>query len=101
MKENKITNKKDTENLIQNKIEQAFEVDWTKLLTQEHLDIIHKGISKALKQIDYSTIMTKLLTREFESIHDECLMDNAIISLLSEALRTHFINCKVIKPKSN
>lgn len=95
-------NKKETEKILQNNIEQVFESgDWMKLLTQEHLDIIQKGITKALKQIDYATIMKDFLTQEFESIYSDGTMDFELTQIVGEALRTHFINCKVIKPKSN
>ena len=94
--------KKETEKIIQNGIEQVFEYgDWTKLLTQEHLDIIRKGISKALKQIDYATVMKDFLTQEFEGIYSDGTMDFELTQIVGEALRTHFINCKVIKPQSN
>lgn len=96
-------NKKETEKIIQNGIEESFTYtnDWTQFLTQEHMTIIQKGIAKALKQIDYETIMKDFLTQEFESIYSDGSMDFELIQIVGEALRTHFINCKVIKPKSN
>lgn len=94
--------KKETERMLQDNIEQVFATgEWTKLLTQEHLDIIRKGISKALKQIDYATVMKDFLTQEFEGIYSDGSMDFELTQIVGEALRTHFINCKVIKPKSN
>ena len=96
-------NKKETERIIQNGIEESFTYtdDWTQFLTHEHMTIIQKGITKALKQIDYETIMKDFLTQEFEGLYEEGKMDYEMTQIVGEALRTHFINCKVIKPKSN
>ena len=96
-------NKKETEKMLLDNIKEAFKYsgDWIELLTQEHLDIIQKGITKALKQIDYATIMRDFLTQEFESIYSDGSMDFELTQIVGEALRTHFINCKVIRPKSN
>ena len=71
---------------------------WERFLTEEHIAIIQKGIAKALKRLDYTEIMTNFLKNEFDGIYSNCYADESLTGVVVEALRTHFINCKVIKP---
>ena len=67
------------------------------LLTEDHIKQIQRGISKAIKNIDFDRIVNDFITQEFEYASDGCEVVNAIDDMIVEVIREHLVKSGLLK----
>ena len=67
------------------------------LLTEDHIKQIQRGISKAIKNIDFDRIVNDFITQEFEYASDGCEVVNAIDIMIVEVIREHLVKSELLK----
>ncbi len=67
------------------------------LLTEEHIAQIRKGISKAIKNIDFDKIINGFIESEFEYASDRCEVVNEIDSMIIQVIREHLVKSGLLK----
>lgn len=95
-------NKKEFDREIQQQIIYSFQSDdWHKFVTQEHIELINKSITKALKNLQWEEILQEFLQSEFDHLYESCDIDYTLQNIMAEALRTHFIRHGLIDSAKN
>lgn len=61
------------------------------LLTEEHINQIQKGISKAIKNVDFDKIVNDFIMQEFEYASDRCEVVNSIDNMITQVIREHLV----------
>ena len=72
-------------------------VEIKELFTEEHVKQIQKGISKAIKNIDFDKIINDFITQEFEYASDRCEVVNSIDTMIVEVIREHLVKSGLLK----
>lgn len=67
------------------------------LLTEEHINQIQKGISKAIKNVDFDKIVNDFIMQEFEYASDGCKVVNAIDTMITQVIREHLVKSGLLK----
>ena len=62
------------------------------LLTEEHISQIKKGISKAIKNVDFDKIIN-----DFDYASNGCEVVNAIDDMIVEVIREHLVKSGLLK----
>lgn len=65
-------------------------------LTQEHKEIINKGITKALKQVDYEALISGLLEREIDGLYESNNIGVELENLIIDDIKQKLINAEII-----
>lgn len=71
------------------------------LLTEDHIKQIQRGISKAIKNIDFDRIVNDFITQEFEYASDGCEVVNAIDNMIVKVIREHLVKSGLLKEELN
>ncbi len=71
------------------------------LLTEEHISQIKKGISKAIKNVDFDKIINDFIVQEFDYASNGCEVVNAIDDMIVEVIREHLVKSGLLKEGSN
>ena len=67
------------------------------LLTEEHINQIQKGISKAIKNVDFNKIVNDFIMQEFEYASDRCEVVNSIDNMIVKVIREHLVKSGLLK----
>lgn len=67
------------------------------LLTEEHIKQIQKGISKAIKNVDFNKIVNDFIMQEFEYASDRCEVVNSIDNMIVKVIREHLVKSGLLK----
>lgn len=67
------------------------------LLTEEHIKQIQRGISKAIKNINFDEIVNDFITQEFDYASDNCKVAHAIDDMIVEVIREHLVKSGLLK----
>lgn len=67
------------------------------LLTEDHIKQIQRGISKAIKNIDFDRIVNDFITQEFEYASDGCEVVNSIDNMIVKVIREHLVKSGLLK----
>lgn len=67
------------------------------LLTEEHINQIQKGISKAIKNADFDKIVNDFIMQEFEYASDRCEVVNSIDNMITQVIREHLVKSGLLK----
>ena len=67
------------------------------LLTEDHVKQIQRGISKAIKNVDFNKIVNDFIIQEFEYASDGCEVVNAIDAMITEVIREHLVKSGLLK----
>ena len=65
--------------------------------TEEHIKLIQKGITKAIKNIDFDSIVQDFIEGEFEYAQDRCEVVNNINTLITSVIRQHLVKSGLLK----
>lgn len=68
-----------------------------KLLTEEHINQIQKGISKAIKNVDFDKIVNDFIMQEFDYALDRCEVVNSIDNMIVKVIREHLVKSGLLK----
>lgn len=71
------------------------------LLTEEHINQIQKGISKAIKNIDFDKIVNDFIVQEFDYASDRCEVVNSIDNMIVKVIREHLVKNGLLKEELN
>lgn len=66
-------------------------------MTEEHVKQIQKGISKAIKNVNFDKIVNDFIESEFEYASDRCGVVNAIDTMIVEVIREHLVKSGLLK----
>lgn len=72
-------------------------VEIKELLTEEHIKQIQKGISKAIKNIDFDEIINNFIKQEFEYASDTCEVVHSINTMIVEVIREYLVKSGLLK----
>lgn len=67
------------------------------LLTEEHINQIQKGISKAIKNVDFDKIVNDFIMQEFDYALDRCEVVNSIDNMIVKVIREHLVKSGLLK----
>lgn len=67
------------------------------LLTEDHIKQIQRGISKAIKNVDFDKIVNDFIIQEFDYASNGCEVVNAIDNMIVEVIREHLIKSGLLK----
>lgn len=67
------------------------------LLTEEHINQIQKGISKAIKNVDFDKIVNDFIMQEFEYASDRCEVVNSIDNMIVKVIKEHLVKSGLLK----
>lgn len=67
------------------------------LLTEEHIKQIQRGISKAIKNVDFDKIVNDFIMQEFEYASDNCEVVKAIDIMIKQVIREHLVKSGLLK----
>ncbi len=67
------------------------------LLTEEHINQIQKGISKAIKNVDFDKIVNDFIMQEFDYASDRCEVVNSIDNMIVKVIREHLVKSGLLK----
>lgn len=70
-----------------------------KLFTDEHIQLIRKGITKAIKKVDFDSIVNNFIENEFDYASDSCEVVNSIDEMITEVIRQHLVKSGLLKEK--
>lgn len=70
------------------------------LFTEEHVELIHKGITKAIKKVDFDAIVSDFIEGEFEYASNNCEVVKSIDSMITEVIRQHLVKSGLLKEKN-
>lgn len=65
--------------------------------TEEHIKLIQKGITKAIKNVDFDSIVQNFIEGEFEYASDSCEVANNIDSMITNVIRQHLVKSGLLK----
>ena len=66
-------------------------------LTEDHIKLIQKGITKAIKNIDFDSIVQDFIEGEFEYAQDRCEFANNISTMIISIIRQHLVKSGLLK----
>lgn len=67
------------------------------LLTEEHINQIQKGISKAIKNVDFDKIVNDFIMQEFDYASDRCEVVNSIDNMIVKVIKEHLVKSGLLK----
>lgn len=67
------------------------------LLTEENINQIQKGISKAIKNVDFDKIVNDFIMQEFDYASDRCEVVNSIDNMIVKVIREHLVKSGLLK----
>lgn len=65
--------------------------------TEEHIKLIQKGITKAIKNVDFDYIVQNFIEGEFEYAQDRCEVANNIDTMITSIIRQHLVKSGLLK----
>lgn len=68
-----------------------------KFITEDHIKLIQKGITKAIKNIDFDSIVQDFIEGEFEYAQDRCEVANNISTMIISIIRQHLVKSGLLK----
>lgn len=66
-------------------------------ITEDHIKLIQKGITKAIKNIDFDSIVQDFIEGEFEYAKDRCEVANNIDTMIISIIRQHLVKSGLLK----
>lgn len=66
-------------------------------ITEDHIKLIQKGITKAIKNIDFDSIVQDFIEGEFEYAQDGCEVANNINTMIISIIRQHLVKSGLLK----
>ena len=66
-------------------------------LTEDHIKLIQKGITKPIKNIDFDSIVHDFIEGEFEYAQDRCEIANNIDTMITSIIRQHLVKSGLLK----
>lgn len=67
------------------------------IFTNEHREYINKQITKALKTIDYESIVRDAIEKEFEDLYEECRLQQDIKDMVTQVVYEHLVKSGLLK----
>lgn len=67
------------------------------LLTEDHVKQIQRGISKAIKNVNFDKIVNDFITGEFDYASQNCEVVKAIDSMIIQTIREHLVKSGLLK----
>ena len=71
------------------------------IFTNEHREYINKQITKALKGIDYETIVKDAIEKEFDALYEECRLQQDIEDMVFMVIREHLVKVGLLNGENN
>lgn len=69
----------------------------TDIFTEEHRQYINKQITKALKTIDYESIVREVVEKEFDDLYESCRLSDDIKSMVTQVIYEHLVKCGLLE----
>lgn len=66
-------------------------------ITEYHIKLIQKGITKAIKNIDFDSIVQDFIEGEFEYAQVRCEVANNINTMIISIIRQHLVKSGLLK----
>ena len=66
-------------------------------ITEDHIKLIQKGITKAIKNIDFDSIVQDFIEGEFEYAQARCEVANNIDTMIISIIRQHLVKSGLLK----
>ena len=66
-------------------------------ITEDHIKLIQKGITKVIKNIDFDSIVQDFIEGEFEYAQDRCEVANNINTMIISIIRQHLVKSGLLK----
>ena len=66
-------------------------------ITEDHIKLIQKGITKAIKKIDFDSIVQDFIEEEFEYAQEKCEVANNIDTMIISIIRQHLVKSGLLK----
>lgn len=66
-------------------------------ITEDHIKLIQKCITKAIKNIDFDSIVQDFIEGEFEYAQDRCEVANNINTMIISIIRQHLVKSGLLK----
>lgn len=66
-------------------------------ITENHIKLIQKGITKAINNIDFDSIVQDFIEEEFEYAQDRCEVANNIDTMIISVIRQHLVKSGLLK----
>lgn len=71
----------------------------SEFLTEEHKELIKKGITKVIRKMDFDNIVREFIEKEFEYASESCNVAHLIDDMITKIIRQHLIKSGLLKEK--
>lgn len=69
------------------------------MFTEEHIKLINKEITKAIKGVDFKYLVTEAIQREFDYIYEACDLKHSIEDMVTQVIYEHLVKAGLLKDK--
>lgn len=73
----------------------------SEFLTEEHKELIKKGITKAIRKMDFDNIVREFIEKEFEYASESCDVVHSIDDMILKVIRQHLVKSGLLKEKED
>lgn len=74
-------------------------INISQLFTEEHIKLIQKNITKAIKNVDFDSIVQNFIECEFAYASDSCEVVNNIDEMIVDVIRQHLVKSGLLKKR--